>query len=328
VHAGRAAVIISGVPLRYTHGADTALDRPAHVRAASGLARTGAGLALVQDDTNFIAIVSDDGALVRAMPLPAGEGGMRQFDDTRGNKAHKLDLEACVMVEDEGDELLLAFGSGSTSRREWVVLMHELDSERPDVSVVHAPLLYEALRREHAFAGSELNIEGAVYLGGRLRLFGRGNGAIRGGVRPVNASCDLDWAKLRAHLRDPWQNAAPGPSAIVRYELGALDGVPLSFTDAAVWGAGGDAVLYSAAAEDSPDAVRDGRVVGSAIGMIGSAEETRWAPLTLPSGEIFAGKVEGLAPIPETRNQLHVVADADNPSEPSVLFTVELRGEW
>ncbi|MEX2154339.1 MAG: hypothetical protein WD825_13450 [Gemmatimonadaceae bacterium] len=319
---------MSRVSLRYTQGADAALDRPAHVRAASGLARTRAGLALVQDDANFIAIVSDDGALVRAMPLPAGEGGMRQFDDTRGNKAHKLDLEACVVVEDEGDELLLAFGSGSTSRREWVVLMQGLDSESPDVSAVYAPLLYEALRREHAFAGSELNIEGAVYLGARLRLFGRGNGAIRGGVRPVNASCDLDWTKLRAHLRDPWHNAPPGPSAIVRYELGALDGVPLSFTDAAVWGAGGDAVLYSAAAEDSPDAVRDGRVAGSAIGIIGVAGETRWAPLVQESGEIFPGKVEGLAPVPQSRNHLHVVADADNPSEASVLFTVELRGVW
>ena len=44
---------------------------------------------------------------------------------------------------------------------------------------------------------------------------------------------------------------------VVRYELGVIDGIPLGFTDATALG---DAVLFSAAAEDSPDATRDGRV--------------------------------------------------------------------
>ena len=43
----------------------------------------------------------------------ADDGGTRCFDDTRGDKAAKPDLEACVV---HGDTLL-AFGSGSTAAR-------------------------------------------------------------------------------------------------------------------------------------------------------------------------------------------------------------------
>jgi hypothetical protein len=54
---------------------------------------------LIQDDANFVAFLEDGGESVHSISLPAGTGGHRQFDDRRGNKAHKLDLEACVSVE-------------------------------------------------------------------------------------------------------------------------------------------------------------------------------------------------------------------------------------
>jgi hypothetical protein len=62
------------------------------------------------------------------------------------------------------------------------------------------------------------------------------------------------------------------PFDVVQYELGTIGNSGLSFTDATTgWGSDGVArpVLYSAAAEASPDATRDGEVVGSAIGGTG-----------------------------------------------------------
>jgi hypothetical protein len=319
------AVVVASVPLHYADGEDAALDRPAHVRAASSLALVPGGLALVQDDTNFVALVAADGTVARAIPLPAGEGGRRQFDDRRGNKRHKLDLESCVAVPDEGGTLLVALGSGSTRHREHVALVRGWEGGLADVTMVHAGALYAALRAEPAFAGSELNVEGAVHVGACLRLFGRGNGAPREGVRPANATCDLDWRALRAYLLAPDLVAPPAPTAVEPYELGALDGIPLGFTDAAAWG---DSVLYSATAEDSPDAVRDGRVAGSAVGIVAPTGRARWAPLTRADGGLFAGKVEGLVPAPGEENRLLAVVDADDPDAPSLLCTVELRGPW
>src|SRR3954467_9843492 len=116
------ARIVGRVPLRYADGADPALDRPAHVRSASGLAWLGGRLMVIQDDAAFLAEVDPSTGLARAWPLPAGEGGARQFDDLRGNKHLKLDLESCVTARDaEGGELLLAFGSGSLPARERIV---------------------------------------------------------------------------------------------------------------------------------------------------------------------------------------------------------------
>src|SRR3954451_15602340 len=115
------ARIVRSVPLLYAESADASLDRPAYVRSASGIARVAGCVAVVQDDASFVAVVDAATGLARAITLPAGEGGLRQFDDLRGNKRFKLDLESCVTV-DEG-EMLVAFGSGSTPARERIVLV-------------------------------------------------------------------------------------------------------------------------------------------------------------------------------------------------------------
>ena len=101
------ARVISRAPLLYAGGADAALDRPAHVRAASSLAMVGGRLAIIQDDANFIAVLDPSDGRIESITLPAAAGGERQFDDRRGNKRFKLDLEASVAVVDEGTCALL-----------------------------------------------------------------------------------------------------------------------------------------------------------------------------------------------------------------------------
>jgi hypothetical protein len=221
--------------------------------------------------------------------------------------------------------LLVAFGSGSSDYRERVAVVSGWDREEPDVTITHVPRLYAALREEATFAGSELNVEGAVQLGDRLRLFARGNGAARGDVKAANATCDLHWPTLLAHITAPDRTDPPTPSDVVRYELGVIDGIPLTFTDAVVWD---ERILFSAAAEDSPDAVTDGRVAGSALGVIDAEGHTRWAMLVDDAGATFSAKVEGLLRDPESNERLLVVVDADDPDVPSELCTVELRGRW
>jgi hypothetical protein len=175
-------------------------------------------------------------------------------------------------------------------------------------------------------AGGELNLEGAVVLGDTVRLFGRGNGASRDGVASSNATCDVDLDAFLRHVLSPDRDPAPQPRNVVRYDLGSLDGIALGFTDAAPWRDGG--IVYSATAEDSPDATSDGQVAGSAIGVIDAAGAARWSEITEKSGERFEGKVEGLLVVPDAPDRLYVVADADDPDAPSSLLVVELRGDW
>lgn len=306
------AIVRSPRALRYTAGEDRCLDRPAHVRAASSIGFVGQRLAIVQDDANFIALVDprDPAAEVQSIALDHGEGGLRQFDDLRGNKRHKLDLEACVVI----DGTLIAFGSGSTAAREKILVAHL----PADVSLVAAHAFYGALREETAFAGSELNLEGVALVGDRLRLFNRGNGAPRGALAPIDATCDVSIESFLAHLRG---GPVPGLESIIQYDLGAVDGVRLGFTDAARVGA---RTFYLAAAEASPDATRDGPVAGVAIGVL---DELRYARVCTEEGP-FDGKAEGIAFDPDDPRRGWLVIDRDEPLTAGELWELELRGDW
>lgn len=314
------AQIVRRWPLRYAEGPDPALDRPGHVRAGSALIEVGGLLVIIQDDSNFLALYDPNTDRVRALTLPAGPGGRRQFDKGRGNKMHKLDLESAVALGEDG---LLAFGSGSAPGRDRILRVRGLLSEQPAIELLDAGPLYEALAAEVSFAGSEMNIEGAVRLGERLRLFNRGNGAPRGALSPVNATADLSWRDLLRWLEDP-QAPVPRLHAVQRYDLERLNDVGLTFTDATICPAG---ALYLAAAEDSPDAVEDGPVTGVAVGVLDAAGG-RWAPLLGPDGQQLTDKAEGLCLDRDEPRRGWVVFDLDDPDTPTDMAEIRLEGPW
>lgn len=345
--ANLAARIVRRVPMTYADGADASLDRPAHVRAASGIAWIGGALAVAQDDANFVAIVNPADGSARAITLPAGHRGLRQFDDERGNKAHKLDLEALAFVQGDGMSQLIALGSGSRRRRDRLVLVEHPEREEPAAQLFETSAFHEAMRTAQDFSGSELNIEGAVQCGDMLRLLNRGNGAPTDEVPAVDATCEVDWRALIAYATQPDAVEPPPITNVQQYDLGELEGTRLSFTDATLaptmQPGGADAtgfpMLYTAAAEASPDASRDGDVAGSVIGIVrrdGEGERAdarlvlsaRYAPLLEEDGGVSKAKVEGIALHPDTRDRLYVVVDADSHDRPSELWEVELQGAW
>jgi hypothetical protein len=312
------ATLSKGTPLCYSSGSDPSLDRPAHVRAGSGLVRLGGRIAIIQDDALFIALLNPGTGEVSPVALPPGEDGLRLFDEARGNKHFKLDLEACTTVPWGGGEALLAFGSGSSARRETLVLL----AESGEMRTIELPGFYAALRAETRFSGSELNIEGVLYADGRLRLFNRGNGAPRYGLQPVNAVGELDWVSFWTHVTHPDSYAPPALEDIRQYDLGMLNGGKLGFTDASMTPLG---LMYAASAEDSPDATRDGIVTGSAVGILSSAEGARWIELRDPDGQLFPHKVEGLCPADDP-GCFYLVVDVDDPDQASELYQLDFSG--
>jgi hypothetical protein len=329
--------VVRSTPLHYADGASAQDDRPAHVRAGSSLCWAGGRIVVVQDDSNFIALVDPRSGEVVPVTLPAGAGGRRQFDDVRGNKADKLDLEAVVTIGETPSELVVAFGSGSTPHRESILVMRGLSliGSGATVSLFPAPAFYAGLRAELEFAGSELNIEGAMHIrvdgADRVRLFNRGNGAARGDLTAVNSSADVDATALLAHLEHAVTVESPRPTRIVHYDLGHIDGSVLTFTDVATVptkdATGALRFIYVAAAEASPDAVRDGPVAGCAVGVAIERDEgieARWTILRDASQNVFTGKVEGIALDRHTPGRAFLVVDRDTPSSASELLEVEV----
>jgi hypothetical protein len=318
-----AARIVQRSPLIYADSDAADPDRPAHVRAASSLAPFREHLAVVQDDASYLAVVDPVHHSATSIALPASSSGDRVFDMERGNIHHKLDLEACVSVPGTDNGLLIALGSGSSDGREWIMLVDWRDGQKaPAVHVHHARALFDAMRACHEFSGAGLNIEGAVFADDdTLRLFQRGNFRPRDGLEPVDATADLSWAALQAHLQDPEGNAPPALANIVRYELGELRGTRLTFSDAERVG---QAVLFSASAEAAGP---QGEVAGSVLGVIDGGG-ARWTELADEDGAPFEGKIEGLCLDPRDPYRVWFVVDDDTPDEPSSIFEAALTGSW
>jgi hypothetical protein len=302
------------VALAYARTPGEGEDVPAHVRAASAVRRRGARLVIVQDDVNVIAL-HDPRAGTSPLLLPLGPGGRRTFGDELGNKHAKMDLEACATLP---DGRLVAFGSGSTTARETIVVLDPSDGVR----LVDGSALYEMLRSTPQLSGSELNLEGALVVGDALRLVQRGNGAPADGNVPVDATADL---ALDAFCR--WlDDRAPLPRIreIVQYDLGAVRGARFGFTDAAALPDGRMAFL--ACAEASPDTYRDGEVLGCRFG-IAHGSHVRTTDVRDADGRCTTLKLEGieLREIGEAM-VFDVVVDVDRPEEPARLGRLDVRG--
>ncbi|MFN3597917.1 MAG: DUF6910 family protein, partial [Rubricoccaceae bacterium] len=100
-------------------------------------------------------------------------------------------------------------------------------------------------------------------------------------------------------------------------------GVALGFTGATSLQDG--RMLVVLAAEDSPDATRDGAVAGAALALA-EPGGVRWAPLVEPGGTLAPDKPEGVAALGATRALL--VTDPDDDARPADLLVVDLHGPW
>ena len=302
-------------PLVYDHGAHPLEDLPAHVRAASSIRRQGSRLVILQDDVSALAVLDPSTGSTYPILLPAGPDGARVFDDTRGNKKFKMDLEACVVLP---DSRLVAFGSGSSPQREKIVTV--APGKGAMAQQMSGEDLYAGLRAHSDPRGARLNIEGAVVQGEWLRLLQRGNG--KRGFEPWNAILDVALDKFLGWLdgRHPF----PPVRRIFEVHLGALAGVPFGFTDAAVTDDG--RVAFLACAEDTEDALIDGPVTGCRFGWLGADDQSVVvAPVVDGEGKPTHLKLEGIEARTGGGTMFDVVADMDRGDEPAQIAELAVR---
>lgn len=292
------------------------------VRAASAVVAFGGGWLVAQDDATHAAWVRPGGVTpVRALPPVRG---LDTFEEARGTKALKPDLEAAFVVPDGlrgGAGAVVLLGSGSSPARVRGSLLRP-----PGACVVGGPVvadlapLYVAVARRLGIDADLLNLEGACVVGDVLRWFQRG--LPDAGV--PTASVDVDLRALFGALAGDARAADVPVAGERRYDLGSARGVGLAVTDAVLLADG--AVLVSAAAEDTPDPRDDGPVVGSVLAVLdGGVVRDR---VDLPHVHGAVAKVEGLGVVEHAADGARLLAtvDADDPAEPSLA--VGLRVRW
>ena len=273
-----------GVVARITQSAPLA-----GVRAGSALVRSGGRLLAIQDDA-FAAAWVDPSAWTSRPLVLHGSGAALP-------KAEKPDFEAAFA---HGDHIWV-LGSGSRANRCYTA---RVDPRRGETALFNALPLYGAIERA---LGQSPNIEGAVPLADRLRLFQRGPGR----RRDANFIVDVNLEVL-AH-------GAPRVLDVRPCDLGAIGGLHLGFTDAATLGR--RHVVYLAVAEDTPDGIADGPIAGAAVGIFDGAT-ARWNLLLEPDGTPSRRKVEGVAL--DDAGGAWLLTDPDDASRPAELCRVAL----
>jgi hypothetical protein len=244
----------------------------------------------VQDDACTVVWIDPKNGVVEPWVLD-GHGGALA-------KADKPDFEAAFV---EGPYIYVV-GSGSKPNRRTIA---RLDPGAGTARLNQLDALYAAV--EEALGGVP-NLEGAAIVGDVLRLFHRGNGDDQ------SAWIDVSRRVL--------EGGAARVRAMERCDLGRVGDVALGFTDAVPYGSG---ALYLAVAEDTPNAIDDGPIVGGAVGVITGAS-ARYALLEDENGAISTRKAEGIAMDSPTTGWL--ITDPDDPARSAELCRLELQGAW
>jgi hypothetical protein len=313
-----AARIVSRRPMRYRRGADPALDRPAHVRAASSLVWCESRLIVVQDDAAFLAVVDPATGLVDDTAMAAGPGGVRLFGTARGNKRDKPDLEAAVVLGPR----VIAIGSGGPHAARRVVVAWTPGATAPPETRPR-PWLFDALARAIVPAGTCLNIEGATLVGDEVWLANRGGDCSTIGP-DVSPDAIAKWPRAVFERAVDDAGFRPPPPAVELVELdGGLDGVALHLAEITVMHDRGG-VWFAAAAEATRHAFDDGEVRGAVVGTI----EHGWTIVVGEDGATTLDKIEGLAPVPGRRDRIYACVDDDDVDKPSDLLELALSGPW
>ncbi|CAA9494972.1 MAG: hypothetical protein AVDCRST_MAG38-2870 [uncultured Solirubrobacteraceae bacterium] len=304
-------------PLQLRHLRDLELAAPpepggkAHVASASGVVRRGDFVYVIGDDQLHLAVFRmsspEPGETVRIL-----SGDLPEEAESR--KAAKPDLEALTLLppfRGHAYGALLGLGSGSAPERDrgFVWPLNADGSLRDEVHDLDLAPLFERLRGDI----EALNVEGACVVGDRLWLMHRGN---RGGTTNVVVELSLDRV-MESILGD--ERIDPGEVAALRsYDLGRLDGVELTFSDATPLGR--DLLVFTASAEAQESGGGDGSIRGSVIGTIdagGDVQRLRTIDRRY--------KVEGVhASIDTGVMDLLFVCDQDDPGTPSPLLSAAM----
>ena len=259
------------------------------VRAGSALLRIGDRLLAVQDDAFAAVWIDPDTRHTQPFVLRGAGGAL--------DKRDKPDFEAAFAHAGR----LWVLGSGSRPNR---CAIARIDPATGDVVLLNALPLYGAIARE---LGVTANVEGAVPLADRLRLFQRGPG------RSAKANFTIDLPL------DVLAGAPPRILDVANYDLGVLQGTFLAFTDAVALG---KHCVYLAVAEDTPDGIADGAIHGAGVGILKDGA-ARWDVLNEADGSVSKRKVEGVAL--DAAGGGWLLTDPDDPKKPAELCRVELK---
>jgi len=229
-------------------------------------------------------------------------------------KKQKPDLEAATIVygnEITPDQLIL-IPSGSKKNRMTGALIKLQVSESNNLTYVDFSKLYNFL----ASKVGTVNIEGVIAREKSILLFQRGNSK-----NSTNAIIYLK-SDFNEQINHEIVFTEDHFEKIIYPDLGKVDGIPYTFTDAILFN---QKILFLAAAEQTEDAYLDGEVSSICAGVLNFDGAILWKE------ELKTHiKLEGLVHLSNQNNtdgqvEFLVLSDADQDNTPSALYNLSLN---
>lgn len=288
---------------------------------------SGSGMMIADD---MIYVVGDDSpylfqldpafkitAQYPLQPVPSGFHG-------RIAASIKPDYESMGKVEWNRKQWLLIFGSGSGgSFRDNAVLLSLKDDESFHYTL--EPLYYVLYRASGMSGKQKLNIEGLALSDNQMFIFNRGN-------QGENIIFAIDKFEALDFLRG--QSDAINSLKTITVTLPIYQGTRSTFSGADYWPEI-DSIVFSASMETSKNAMMDGKVLGSYVGIVpiaklqysGKIDLTADMLLVQNNEKIIPTKIESVAIKQSDEDSVNGYLVSDNDDGMSQFFTFTLYKE-
>jgi len=273
------------------------------IPSASGAEYHHGHLFVMGDDTNYFFILDKEGEILQKIQL---------FESPytgRIPKKEKPDLEAMCVVERKGEKYFLLLGSGSKKKhRDDCFLIKATDYQH--IKRKSISNFYDLLREDKRLL--EVNIEAAETIEEEMFLFNRG------GMAQPNFLILTE--KIFSEKPD---------YELFEIEVPKIQEIPAGISGAA-YIAEWDILLISASGEITSNAIDDGTIVGSLIGIMRNFSQKRqkkefWIDEYAILAEIPTQKIESLCVTNVNANVAEVIAVADNDDGTSTIFWIEIK---
>jgi len=235
------------------------------IPSASAVEVINGNIYIVGDDSSFLYALKYDLTLIEKVPLYVADE--THIVENRILKKKKADLECITKLTINGYPHLLILGSGSKSPRRDVAFLVKLPTSYNRKHLVWEISLvkwYSFLRMNEDVTGDSgvLNFEAAASTSEFLYIFNRENNAILRFDMPEFIEF------IQGHT-----DGVPFPT-IIKADLPTVDSVRSGFSGADYFDG---KLFFTAAAENTSNAIDDGAIMGSAVGIVSfdGEEKTR-----------------------------------------------------
>jgi len=258
------------------------------IPSASAVEVINGNIYIVGDDSSFLYVLKYDLTVLAEVPLYQAKA-----EDLTGNrilKKKKADLECITKLTINGYPHLLILGSGSKSPRRDVAFLVKLPTPYNrkhlawEISLIK---WYSFLRMNEEVTGPNgvLNFEAAATTDEYLYVFNREN----------NAALRFDLPEFIEFIQGH-TDSVPFPT-VIPTELPEIDGIRSGFSGADYFD---NKLFFTAAAENTSNAIDDGAIMGSAVGILSfNGEEKTRGKLT----DGFTGEISQFTLIPNIEDR-------------------------